>query len=184
MAANQGDSLGGEPREPNPTAIAWYVEEAQRLLEEQQRRAESLRVRGGQIAGFGAAVLVLIGGNVAELPVALDGFGGAIVGVAFCGASLLLTCAVAIAIWGSLRPKIFGSISAHEVAIYTSERLLDEPDLWRVHVRSLHALGDAMAEVRKAGDSAARAIEWSLRAFLFGLAFSSISITTLIAEVI
>jgi hypothetical protein len=39
--------------EPNPAAIAWYVEEAQRLLEEQQRRAESLRTRGGQLAGFG-----------------------------------------------------------------------------------------------------------------------------------
>ena len=49
----------GEAPRPNPEAIAWYVEEAQRLLEDQQRRAESLRTRGGQIAGFGAAVLAV-----------------------------------------------------------------------------------------------------------------------------
>jgi hypothetical protein len=53
--------------EPNPAAIAWYVEEAQRLLEDQQRRAESLRARAGQIAGFGAAVFALIGGNAATI---------------------------------------------------------------------------------------------------------------------
>ncbi len=35
---------------PNSEAIAWYAEEGRRLLEEQQRRAESLRTRGDQIA--------------------------------------------------------------------------------------------------------------------------------------
>jgi len=49
-----------------------HVEEAQRLLEDQQRRAESLRTRGGQIAGFGAAVLALIGGNATSLLAACD----------------------------------------------------------------------------------------------------------------
>lgn len=53
--------------EPNPDAIAWYVEEAQRLLEDQQRRAESLKTRGGQVSGFGAAVLALVGGNATAI---------------------------------------------------------------------------------------------------------------------
>jgi hypothetical protein len=43
------------------------VEEGQRLLEEQQRRAESLQTRAGQIAGFGAVLLALIGGNAAAI---------------------------------------------------------------------------------------------------------------------
>jgi protein subunit release factor B len=52
---------------PNSEAIAWYVEESQRLLEEQQRRAESLQTRAGQIAGFGAVLLALIGRNAATI---------------------------------------------------------------------------------------------------------------------
>ena len=72
-AAMESWAAAGESRRPNPEAIAWYVGEAQRLLEDQQRRAESLRTRGGQIAGFGAAVLALIGGNAGELLHGLDG---------------------------------------------------------------------------------------------------------------
>jgi hypothetical protein len=60
-------SSGRSPISPNPEAIAWYVEEAQRLLEDQQRRAESLRTRGGQVAGFGAVFLALIGGNATKI---------------------------------------------------------------------------------------------------------------------
>jgi hypothetical protein len=37
---------------PDSEAIAWYVEERQRLLEDQQRRVESLQTRAAQIAGF------------------------------------------------------------------------------------------------------------------------------------
>lgn len=65
---NETATLAGESRRPNPEAIAWYVEEAQRLLEDQQRWVESLRTRGGQIAGFGAAVLALIGSNAISPP--------------------------------------------------------------------------------------------------------------------
>lgn len=67
MSQGQPEPRAAEPGEPNPEAIAWYVEEAQHLLEDQQRRAESLRTRGGQIAGFGATVLALIGGNASQL---------------------------------------------------------------------------------------------------------------------
>jgi len=74
---------------------------------------------------------------------------------------------------------VFGD--AHELK-YTGEQFLSAPDLWRVHVRSLHALGDAAANAQTAGDSAERAIERSLRAFLVGLAFSLVAIATLLVE--
>jgi hypothetical protein len=182
--AGEIDAASQPSEKRNPQAIAWYVEEAQRLLEDQQRRAESLRSRGGQIAGFGAAVLALIGGNATKLLDALDGCTRTLVGVALIAAAFCLAAAVAIAIWGALRPKIFAAISAEEITNYTSERFLTEPDLWRVHVRSLHALGDASASAQDAGNSAAKAIEWSLRTFLAGLAFSLLAIATLLVELI
>ena len=170
--------------QPNPEAIAWYVEEAQRLLEDQQRRAESLRTRGGQIAGFGATVLALIGGNATTILGDLHGASHTIAGIALLGAAACLAVAVAIAISGAIRPKTYASISADEIVNYATDRFLHEPDLWRVHVRSLKALGEATESAQEAGNSAAAALVWSLRAFLAGLAFALIAIATLLGELI
>jgi hypothetical protein len=168
--------------EPNPAAIAWYVEEAQWLLESQQRHAESLRTRGGQIAGFGAAVLALIGGNAATILRAAEGSARLAIGAALLAAVLCLAAAVAVAIWGVVRPQPFAVIAADEITNYTSERFLNEPDVWRVHLRSLRALEVNARQTEENGNAAAKAIMTALRAFLAGLAFSSISVGTLILE--
>jgi hypothetical protein len=169
---------------PNPTAIAWYVEEAQRLLEDQQRRAESLRTRGGQLAGFGAAVLALIGGNAGEIVGDLEGSCRTLAALALILAVLNLAASVAVAIFGALRPKLYAAISADEIVNYTTDRFLREPDLWRVHVRSLRALAEATESAQDAGHTAARALVWSLRAFLLGLASAMVAIVTLLVELI
>jgi len=170
--------------EPNPVAIAWYVEEAQRLLEEQQRRAESLRTRGGQIAGFGAAVLALIGGNASTILIPSDGFARVVIGGSLFVAAICLAAAIAVAIWGVILPRPFTAIASDEIANYTSDRFLVEPDLWRVHIRSLRALEEAAREMEENGNTASAAIGVSLYAFLAGLAFSLISLGTLILEFI
>jgi hypothetical protein len=51
-------------------------------------------------------------------------------------------------------------------------------------VRSLYAIYHATADAQQAGDLAARAVERSLVAFLFGLAFSLFAIATLLVELI
>jgi hypothetical protein len=170
--------------EPNPAAIAWYVEDAQRLLEDQQRRAESLRTRGGQVAGFGAVLLALIGGNVAQILGAVDGWDGIAVGVALLGAALCLATSVVVAVVGVIKPQPFATISADEVTNYLSDRFLDEPDLWRVQVRSLRALEKAVSDAQNGGNAATKAINLSLYAFLAGLGFSVIALGTLILELI
>jgi len=183
-AGEESGTAAGESRRPNSEAIAWYVEEAQRLLEDQQRRAESLRTRGGQIAGFGAAVLALIGGNATELLSAHEGFSGMFIGVTLLAAASSLAIAVSVAVWGVLRPKAFAAISGREVALYKSDRFLTEPRLWRVHVRSLHALDDAISDAEATEETAANAVEWALFVFLAGLGFSLASIAILILELI
>jgi hypothetical protein len=170
--------------EPNPAAIAWYVEEAQRLLEDQQRRAELVRTRGGQIAGFGAAVLALVGGNAGAIFDAAEGPIRVALGAMFLTAVFFITAAVAIAIWGVIKPRRFAALAADEIALYTSERLLTEPDLWRVQVRALRALEEATREAQEDGNAATGAIMASLNALLAGLAFSLIMLGTLTFELI
>jgi hypothetical protein len=172
------------PTNPNRAAIAWYVEEAQRLLEDQQRRAESLRTRGGQVAGFGAAVLALIGGNAAKILESSNGCARTAIGLTLLAAALCLAASVAIAIWGVIRPQPFAAISADEITNYLKDRFLSEPDLWRVHVRSLRGLEKATRDAQEGGNAAAAAIGRSLYAFLAGLGFSLLSIGTLIVELI
>jgi 4-amino-4-deoxy-L-arabinose transferase-like glycosyltransferase len=168
--------------EPNPDAISWYVEEAQRLLEEQQRRAESLRTRGGQVAGFGAAVLALIGGNAGAVMGAVGDSARVAVGVTLLAAAVCVAAAIAVASWGVLKPRSFGVVAADEIAIYASNRFLTEPDLWRVQMRALRALEEVTRETQEDGNAAAGAIMISLYALLTGLGFSLISLATLIFE--
>lgn len=85
-----------------------------------------------------------------------------------------------IAIVGALRPRAFAATSAEEVSNYVSEQFLTEPELWRVHVRSLRMLSSAVASAEGAGESIAKAIDWSLRAFLGGLVFSLLALAILI----
>ena len=160
------------------------MEEAQRLLEDQQRRAESLRTRGGQIAGFGAAVLALIGGNAGAMLGAVDGLARVAIGVTFLAGVVCVTAAVAIAIWGVIKPRAFVAVAADEILLYCSERFLAEPDVWRVHVRALRALEKTTREVQEAGNAAAGAVRVSLYALLAGLGFSLIVVGTLIFELI
>jgi hypothetical protein len=167
---------------PNPEAIAWYVEEAQRLLEDQQHRAESLRSRGGQLAGFDAAVLALIGGNAATILDTAEGSAHLIVGLVLLIGVVFLAVAVATAAWGVMRPQSFVALGAAEIAVYTSRRFIDEPDLWRVHLRSLHALEKATREIQEDGNRATTAISTALYALLMGLGFSLVALGTLILE--
>lgn len=155
------------------------MEEAQRLLKEQQRRAESLRTRGGQIAGFGAAVLALIGGNAGTILGATEGTARALTASILLGAAVCLTASVVIAIWGLIKPQPFVAVAADEIAIFASDRFLGEPDLGRVHLRSLHSLEEATREAQENGNAAAKAILSSLYFFSGGLGFSLISLGTL-----
>jgi hypothetical protein len=170
--------------EPNPAAIAWYMEEAQRLLEDQQRRAESLRTRAGQIAGFGAAVFALIGGNAATILGAAEGFGRVATGAMLFAAAICLAASVAVAIWGVTRPQLFGSLAADEIKVYTSGHFLAEPDLWRVHVRALRAMETSIRRAQENDDAVSAAITISLYGFLTGLGFSLVLLGTLILELI
>ena len=167
----------------NPDAIAWYVEQAQRLLEDQQRRAESLRTRGGQVAGFGATVLALIGANAEKILRATDGTGRTLTELCLLASAGLLALAVAVAVIGAVRPRSFAAISADEIENYLTDQFLSEPDLWRVHVRTLRALAEATETAQDAGNGAAKALNRALAAFLVGLLAALIAIGTLIIQV-
>jgi predicted PurR-regulated permease PerM len=168
----------------NSEAIAWYVEEAQRLLEEQQRRTESLQTRAGQIAGFGAVLLALIGGNAASILHAAHGSLRTVIAVTLILAALCLAAPVAVAVKGVSSQGANLTVSTNEIANYLTAPFLDAPELWRIQVRALRALGAAAEFAQKRGDDALKSITVSLYAFLVGLGFAVVSVGVLIVELI
>jgi hypothetical protein len=126
--------------------------------------------------------LALIGANAVTMLESLEGAAASGVAAALIGAALCLAASVAVAVGGVIKPQPFASISADEITNYLTERFLGEPDLWRVQVRSLRALETATRDAQDGGNTAARAINVSLYAFLAGLAFSVVAIGILIVE--
>jgi hypothetical protein len=169
--------------EPNPEAIAWYVQKSERLLEDLRARVLAQRARGGQLAGFSGAVLALVGANAESVLDALHGLGRDAAGASLLLGSLLLIASLVAALRGTLLPQPVSDISAAEVANYTSERFIHEPDLWRVHVRAIHALLASIESMTWHIDSAARIVEMAEYFFLSGLFTVGVAFATLIVQV-
>lgn len=176
--------MNDDKRNPNEKAVAWYVEQTERLLEDQQRRVESLRTRGGQLATFSGAVLALVGANASRMMEAIDGNAEVAVGIAILIGISLLTIAVVVALVWGFRPTMFTAISADEIGNYLTPRFIDEPDLWRVHVRTIRALKGATEVAQERGERAANALKLALYLFLGGLAATYLAIAILVLELL
>jgi cytochrome c biogenesis factor len=168
---------------PNPEAIAWYVRRSEDLLDDLRDRVQSLRIRGGQMAGFSGAVLTLAGANVESVPRALHGTARDCAGISLLIGVLLLVAALVTALRGTLLPALVSDVSAEEVSNYATERFTHELDLWRVHVRMIRCLLSAIELTTVEGDKAARAVRNAEYSFLTGLFFVGVAFATLITVV-
>lgn len=149
--------------EPNPAAIAWYVERAEALLADLRDRVQSLRLRGSQLAGFAGAVIVLVGANAEPMVSAVYGAARVTVGIFLLVGTILLVAAFVAALRGTLTPQSLSDISAIEVANYLTERFTHEPHLWRVHLRTVRGLLESIEFTTRQGDKAAQAVIWAGR---------------------
>lgn len=158
------------PPNANPDAVAWYVEQAEGLLDHLRDRAQSLRSRAGQLAGFAGAIIALVGGNADRILSAVCGSARTSIGVLLLLGGLLLTATFVVSIVGAaFRPHLISGISAREIANYTTPRFTHEPDLWRVQVRTIKGLLQSIASTTTAGDKAANALRLAVLLFLGGL---------------
>ena len=170
-------------REPNPEAIAWYVKRAEDLLDDLRDRVQSLRSRGGQLAGFSGAVIALAGANAESMLDAVHHAARAAIGISLLVGTIMLIAAFVTALRGTLLPHLVSDISAKEVANYITERFTHEPDLWRVHIRTIRGLLVSIDSTTRQGDRAAQAVKWAGRCFLAGLSAVGVALAILISVV-
>jgi hypothetical protein len=168
---------------PNPEAIAWYLQRSEDLLAELSDRIQSLRIRGGQLAGFSGAVLALAGANVESVLGALHGFARDLAGGSLLVGFLLLALSLVTVLRGTVSPGSTVASSAEEVANYATDRFTHEPDLWRVHLRTISSLRNAIEATTRQGDEAERSVRSAEYFFLSGLFTVGIAFATLISVV-
>jgi hypothetical protein len=168
------------PREPNPEAIAWYLQRSEALLDDHRERVESLRRRGGQLAGFSGAVLALVGADASSILAVLDGAARTLAGVALLAGAFLLIVASVTALRGAMSPQVLSDLSVEEVANYAADRFVEEPDLWRVHLRTIRALILSIEFATRLGDRAARAVAAAERFFFIGMSLVGIALGIII----
>jgi hypothetical protein len=125
--------------------------------------------------------LALAGANVSAVLGSLDGIARDAAGICLLLGVLLLIASLATALSGTLVPRLVADISAREVFYYASERFTHEPDLWRVHVRTLRTMLDAIQWTTLQGDKVAFAIRKAEYLFMTGLFSVAAALATLIA---
>lgn len=108
----------------NPEAIAWYLKRSEDLLGEHRERVETLRSRGGQVAGFSGAVLALASTDANTILIALHGPARGCAGISLLAGALLLIGASVTALRGALLPRFVFDLSTKEVANYASDRFI------------------------------------------------------------
>lgn len=167
----------------NPEAIAWYLRRSEDALSDLRERVVSLRGRGAQLAGFSGAVLTLAGANADSVMGASHGAVRSFAGGSLLVGVLFLVCSLVTVLRGTVRPELLSRISIEEVANYVTKRFIDEPDLWRVQVRTIQGLLRSIEAASEQGDRAERALKNAEYFFLGGLLPVGIAFATLIAGV-
>jgi hypothetical protein len=169
--------------DPNPEAIAWYLQKSEGLLADLREEVRSLRTRGGQLAGFSGAVLTLVGANAESILHSLHGLSREVAAALLLIGFGLLIASIAAALRGTLLPQPVTDASPGEIANFTSIRFTHEEDLWRVHVRAIHGLLASIESMTRHLDNAARVVGKAEYFFLTGLFSVGASLATLVVAV-
>jgi hypothetical protein len=127
--------------------------------------------------------MALAGADADMTLATLHGAARGCAGIALLVGSLLLIAASVTALRGALLPQLVSALSTEEVANYATERFVEEPDLWRVHLRSIRGLLLTIESATHLGDRAARAVRRAERFFFAGLSLVGIALGMLVIVV-
>lgn len=164
----------------NPQAIAWYLKRSEILLDDLGERLQFLYTRSGQLAGFAGAVLALAAANAESMLAALHGAARVCAGAALLAGALSLVAAFMAGLQGARLRRSVSDLSAQEVANYVTDRFVEEPDLWRVHLRTIRGLLRSINLTTRLGDQAARSVGRAERFLFAGLSLVGVALTILV----
>ncbi|HEX3361803.1 MAG TPA: hypothetical protein VHS74_12485 [Solirubrobacterales bacterium] len=156
------------PANHRPEAVEWITASALRMLEDQQRRTESLQTRAGQVAGFAGAAVALgapLGLKVTQGPQHLETLGAILY---FAGAAAL-ALTIVFAVLFVLKPVDFYALGEKEIGHYIEDPRFVTQTPAEIQFRTLKATRPAVARYESANASKAFWLRVSAYLFLAGL---------------
>lgn len=156
------------PENFRPEAVEWITSSALRMLEDQQRRTESLQTRAGQIAGFAGATVALgapMGLKVTSGSQQLETLGA----VMYFTAIAALALTIVLAILFVLKPVGFYALGEKEIGHYIDDPRFVTQTPAEIQFRTLKATRPAVARYEAVNKSKAFWLKVSAFLFLSGL---------------
>jgi hypothetical protein len=170
------------PANTNDDSVAWITSNALALLEDQQRRAESLQTRAGQIAGFAGATVALGAPIGLKALDRLDGCDQIITaGIYFAGVAALAMTIVLSVIF-VLIPVGHYAIQASEISHYINDERFVTQGPPEIQFRTLKGIHPAAERYEEVNRTKALWLKISSVLFLFGLLLTVAVAVTLAAE--
>jgi hypothetical protein len=170
------------PANVNEHSVELISSNALQFLADQQRRAESLQTRAGQIAGFAGATVALGAPLGARAFKQLDGLDELIVAGLYFGGSCALGLTVFLSVVFVLRPVRHYAIAASEIDNYLEDRRFVTQSPAAIRFRTLRSIGPAVARYEVVNETKAFWLKVSAGLFLAGLLMTIGVAVTLAAD--
>jgi hypothetical protein len=171
--------LNGPKNEPNPETVQVLLDGVQRMLDDEDRRGESLNSRGAAIAGF-LGVVIAVAGTVLR-----TSGGGFHVAAAVLVALALLALLVAFGVigWGVLLPGSAKAISIEDVQKFPTWGFVTrDPVMVRGYL--LQGAVGTLKRDRDRNNRKARSLRWGYLGMAAGFLFVTAAGIVLMAEAI
>jgi hypothetical protein len=170
------------PDNTRPESVEWITSNALALVEDQQRRAESLQTRAGQIAGFAGATVALGAPLGLRAVKHLDGLDQKVVAGLYFAAVAALTLTIVLSVVVVLLPVRHYALGASEIKNYIDDARFVTQSPAEIQFRTLKGLHPVAERYETVNGYKATGIKVTAALFLVGLLLTVAVAITLAAN--
>jgi uncharacterized membrane protein YjfL (UPF0719 family) len=170
------------PTDTNAETVAWNAANSLNVLGDQQRRAESLQTRAGQIAGFAGATVALGAPIARDVLGCLEGIGLIVVATAYFVGTACLALTIFCSVFFVMRPRMHYGIQASEIKRYATEEPFMTQKPAAIQIRTMKAVYKVVTRYEENNEIKANWLTRSAALFLVGLLLTIAVVATMAVE--
>lgn len=170
------------PANTDSETVAWNASNALNILDDQQRRAESLQTRAGQIAGFAGATVALGAPLAGDALQCMEGVPLVITSIAYFAAIACLAITIFCSVFFVMRPRMHYGIQASEIKKYATEEAFMTEKPAAVQIRTMKSIHKVVRRYEENNEVKANWLTRSGGFFLSGLLLTIVVVVTLAIE--
>lgn len=170
------------PPNTNAETVAWTAVNSLKVLDDQQRRAESLQTRAGQIAGFAGATVALGAPIAGDVLGSLDGFNLIVAAATYFIGTVCLAVTIFCSVLFVMRPRMHYGIQASEIKRYATEEPFMTQKPAAVQIRTMKSIYKVVKRYEENNEIKANWLTRSAAFFLVGLLLTIAVVVTMAVE--